>query len=148
MVSKSILVDDLVRVKSDFCGWISSEGDASLEDITSQYEKDMEFLLASYTHARRTSKEALEYARQCYENSSNARACGSYAVPFIPSVSSTVAYPFSPKICALPTSFQVDNGVVDSNIHLGINLQPKSRVGFRKIFTYSPILAEENYSSD
>jgi len=141
MVSGVVQSGDLVLIRSDSCGWMSTE------DAAAGYKP--ESALAGLTHARWTAKQALDYARNCYGSSAGHRnGCNSYAVPAILSSTREVPCPFSPDICAIPNAFQVDSGIVDSNLHLGINLEPQSRVGFRKVLTCSPILAEEKYSSN
>jgi hypothetical protein len=130
-------------MSTQFNGWGSTVFNGGISD--------MKALLAYNLQTQWTAAETLEYTRRCYQNTTlnDNRACGSYAVPFIPSVrSEKVECPFSDKICTTPWGFEVDTGVVDAAIHLGINLAPQSRVGFRKILTCAPILAEERYSSD
>jgi hypothetical protein len=85
--------------------------------------------------------QAETYVTQCYGSSSSG-ACNVFATQALTYNTSDGICPFdSADICISTNStpFQLDSGLIDSHIGLGINAPPKNRVTYQKITTCSPI---------
>jgi hypothetical protein len=90
------------------------------------------------------------YARSCYGDYlvKGPASCKVYPVPaIISSINRTSSCPFAPGTCKEPAT-TLDTGMIDSNIHLGINARPKDRVKMRKITSCAPIGVEGKYNTD
>ncbi|KAL9059473.1 MAG: hypothetical protein Q9162_001171 [Coniocarpon cinnabarinum] len=78
---------------------------------------------------------AAQYARSCYpgNDTTSTVTCDNYAQPFLPFTTTHVDCPFQPSECRdnNRTSFQLDTGLLDSHVHLGINSPKKERIQFR-----------------
>jgi hypothetical protein len=74
--------------------------------------------------------------------------CNIYTVQSVQSkVNRAAPCPFIKRTCMNP-AVAIDSGLVDSHIHLGINALAHDRVQFRRLTTCTPILLEEEYSSN
>ena len=142
--SRVAITGDEVLLREGVCGWANgstTEGFDALDSAT-----------ATFLVGRELALQSRQYARSCYNSSSGIQvdsgACKGFSAPNIPFTTAKVPCPFSKDICALPDATQIDTGYIDSDEHLGINTGPESRVRMRRLFTCSPLLAEERFSSD
>ncbi|EXJ72608.1 uncharacterized protein A1O5_03754 [Cladophialophora psammophila CBS 110553] len=124
---------------SDDCGYWSYDPGATLEQRTlaMQYKDLNDTLMAA------------EYARQCYDQDAglNKLSCSIYANQSIDWTAGETDCPFDKSICAVPSAFRMDTGLVDSHTDLGVNTRQSDRVGFRKVTTCSPLSVEGDFVS-
>lgn len=93
------------------------------------------------------AREATNYARSCYGNSSQSLAsCNVYPLKELPYTTKMDAKcPFNESRCSLgpDTAFQLSTSWLDSHEHLGMNAEHKNRIRFRKVVTCSVINVED-----
>ncbi|KAH7121137.1 hypothetical protein B0J11DRAFT_491058 [Dendryphion nanum] len=141
------LFDDEVLARGTACGAIYDNSLAAFQNATTRQDA----IVATNTIGRWTAEKALQYTKTCYDtvDLAGSASCKLYTTPKItPIRNNTIPCPFGKNICSIPTGISIDTDIVDSNKHLGINDRPEDRIQFRKVLTCSPILAEEQYSSD
>jgi hypothetical protein len=90
------------------------------------------------------------YARSCYSNylQKGPSSCSTFNIPFVPSkINRSAPCPFAKGTCSTPV-ISIDSGLMDSDLHLGINAKPKDRVQMRKITTCAPIPVEGAHATN
>jgi hypothetical protein len=94
---------------------------------------------------------AASYARSCYGADYLAKgtaSCQTYPIPAIRSqIKRADPCPFPEGTCTEP-AVTLDTGMMDSDLHLGINARPKDRVQMRKITSCAPVKVEGKYDSN
>ncbi|KAF2261851.1 hypothetical protein CC78DRAFT_619046 [Lojkania enalia] len=137
---------DEVLVRGSSCGWM----DQINEGLSDMNQTELQDKTAGiFNMGRWTAMKALDYAQTCYGsiNFTQSSACKFYATTAINiTANSNVPCPFGEKLCGLYHGIKVDTGLVDSNLHLGINSKPSGRIQVRKVLTCIPTTAEEHYS--
>ncbi|KAK4448674.1 hypothetical protein QBC34DRAFT_464390 [Podospora aff. communis PSN243] len=146
--SQVVSAGDKVLVNGARCGW-SANPIGSNDNATSKLDAD----IVAYEVGRKLATKSLRYAQLCYNatGAGEPGACNEgFFAPSLGLKTELIPCPFSKDLCALSDrrgSLRVDTGYIDSSEHLGINTRPDSRVRFRKVMSWTPILAEENFSS-
>jgi len=90
----------------------------------------------------RNAADSLLLSEYCYGEaySSQAKSCDSPGRQFVNSTSNvSEGCPFGDIPCAATQALNLDSGLVDSQIHLGINTPPADRLAYRKQMTCSPL---------
>jgi hypothetical protein len=86
---------------------------------------------------------AAAYARACYDTDSiDQLECNIYTQKRLPyTVDYNSTCPFKNNSCleGNTAAYQIDTGLLDSQLHLGINTRPDKRVQFRKVVSCSPL---------
>ena len=94
----------------------------------------------------------MEYARTCYDTTATGSQCGAMVA------SSLTRYqkihydqpcPFQKDICLDPQkgAVQVDSGLLDTNLDMGLNSRRGNSVGYRRVTTCAP-LQTQGYTVD
>ena len=135
--------DDLVLGTGENCGHLNdanlaAEGFSAIDNAA---------IVSAW--ASRIAYESLDYAQRCYARTRPENgACSSFQMPALPTQNKTVPCPFDERICGLEEAFQVDSGLLHSDVHLGLNLPEEHRMSIRKVLTCVPTLAEDSFSTD
>ncbi|KAE9377576.1 hypothetical protein N431DRAFT_329544 [Stipitochalara longipes BDJ] len=129
-VSKA--TDSSVLVEGNECGLLTVTGDslATFQAV---------FLL------NRRLFNAWNYARTCYQVSTDQLQCSLYAKPSLEWATDTKApCPFDESLCILSgnKSVRLDSGLLNSHRDFGVNSLPKNRVDYRKVTTCAPTHSE------
>ncbi|PLB43270.1 hypothetical protein P170DRAFT_514532 [Aspergillus steynii IBT 23096] len=86
---------------------------------------------------------ARDYAQQCYEDVPSAESiCRTFVSKSLPWKSSpNASCPFARNLCigGESAAFEMDTGMLDSHVHLGLNAPPKDRIFYRKNATCAPL---------
>ena len=149
--SQIVVTGDEVLLNAGVCGWPNGVDSASKLSSEMNAAEQLDATLALFIQGRQLGIQGQRYAQLCYANESvetEPAICRNYVASRIPMTSSSVPCPFSEEICALPDAAQIDTGHIDSNVHLGINTGPESRLRLRKVLTCAPLLAEQRFSSN
>ncbi|KAL8303459.1 hypothetical protein RB597_005055 [Gaeumannomyces tritici] len=114
------------------------------DDVDAQ---EWAFSYAQGLAGRKLFERAARLVRDCYGSRAASGAspdCGYSPVDKIPvTIDFDVPCPFAAEFCSGNSAMTMDSGLVDSNLHLGINSPPEDRVRFRKVMTCSPIETEK-----
>ncbi|KAL7621859.1 hypothetical protein AAE478_007359 [Parahypoxylon ruwenzoriense] len=124
-----------VLVNSPNCGYVNPNTLGASADITVAVDR---YYLDAVSIAT-------AYSRRCY-NTTDPQHCS-------PFVKSTINWttdwharcPFHESMCIGP-AMQIDTGLINSNIDLGLNSASKDQINIRKITTCAPI-TQENYTT-
>ena len=74
--------------------------------------------------------------------------CLSYGPqPITFSIDRNISCPFVEEMCINQLAVRFDSGLLDSQLHLGINAPPSDRTSYRRVLTCAPIVTE-NFTSD
>lgn len=92
----------------------------------------------------RNMQAAKAYTRACYETDTTSPACRLYPQKSLPFVQANVPCPFGKdskgnSLCTVDSALNLDTGLLDTNLFLGINAPPENRALLRLSSTCSPI---------
>lgn len=97
----------------------------------------------------KTLNSASAYAQQCYSNDTLAQVCSIYVQPHLPiTIDRNISCPFpGANICHKAFgNLRLDTGLLDSQVHFGINTKPKNRFQYRHV-NECAVLRTENYTT-
>ncbi|KAJ9607619.1 hypothetical protein H2200_007697 [Cladophialophora chaetospira] len=129
-VSRVTITGPQVLVRGSTCGIFSPSRESSqLEDMQWAAWLDQ------------TTFSASRLAQQCYNSSSkalpsNCAAFGPRLLPF--NVTTAVDCPFEARMCSNKT-VRFESGTLDSQLHFGVNTEPKDRVKYRRVVECAPV---------
>ncbi|KAK7428375.1 hypothetical protein QQZ08_005132 [Neonectria magnoliae] len=89
--------------------------------------------------------QASIYCRQCYENSSSA-SCNVLPISSIRWTNNSVECPFGEAVCLDVPAFQMQTGLMDSHIHLGINEPEHNRIRYLRETVCSPLVTQPGFA--
>ena len=133
-----------VLIRSPICGWPRT--DVMLNTLSLKSE-DVDAINALYTIGQWTVERSRDYARTCYSGSDTLyNPCNVLVRSRLESTANdSDSCPFRDNACTRP-AYTMDSGIIDSDLHLGINAPPGDRIGFRKKMSCAPVDATK-YSS-
>jgi hypothetical protein len=100
------------------------------------------------THIRSMLIKSASYANNCNGTDNSFNNCAPFGRKFIDfETTRGVECPFESSMCLNDTSIRLDTGVIDSDIHFGINSRPADRLGYRRVMQCSPI-RRDGFESD
>ena len=99
---------------------------------------------------RATARWAMDYARVCYGTNATSSQCGgmvSNSLTRYQKIYFDQSCPFQEDICVDPQkgAVQVDSGLLDTNLDMGLNSHRGSSVGYRRVTTCAPLKTQGYY---
>ena len=135
--------DGAALIRSRACGWPAEV--SNLVNLATPEEKDASVLLMVPSRAQYQSSQ--EYARSCYEDTSDAelaKPCDALVKRRIPSTLSTERVcPFLGDGVCKTDAVRVESGRIDSRETLGINTPDEDKIVVMKNVTCAPIDADQ-----
>ena len=101
---------------------------------------------------RTTARWAMDYARTCYDTNATGSQCGgmvSKSLTRYQKIYYDQPCPFEGDICLDPQkgAVQIDSGLLDTNLDMGLNSRRGNSVGYRRVTTCAP-LQTKGYTVD
>ena len=139
--SRVATTNDVVLIQSPACGYFSFPNTPLGDYNESSYDGANAYEI----NQRQSFMGSSNYARSCYNKTSTTAECDGYVQAAITSLNTTLPCPFAEGICLQPDggTVQLDSGLIDSDLDLGINARKADRVQYRRVTTCAPLNAAD-----
>lgn len=98
----------------------------------------------------RDSTSAASYAQACYGSNPDTLQCNQYVQRQIKwTANQNATCPFGSGICMISdtAAYEMDSGLIDSHVHLGINTPKKNRITYRKRTTCAALNKDDYFTT-
>jgi hypothetical protein len=144
--SRVATANNEVLVRSSTCGIPSYK----IFDLLNLKQEDLVEENALYVISQYVLQHGQEYVRSCYTSRSkvNSTACNVFTQPRLETrINWNDTCPFQENVCGT-AAVTLDSGLIDSDLHLGINAAAPDRIQVRKTLSCAPVPVEKLYSSN